>query len=468
MIFRQTLRLVDDDYSSVTKVFDVLVINLLLSGLIHSTGASETIADISAGIFLSALFILIGEMTRLYSQRFTKQLKKSCWCFLLTASISYAVIALVVNISDDFGKLSESHLHHLNFLTFHLWFFFAIVLMLGARLGSLFLGRVFKVKKRVAIIGLTKAGIATKNALLEEFGSRGIDLKFYDERDSLMGLRSSLYGGSLDELVAKAKKEQIDHVYIALPMVARDRIKHCLDQLSDTMVDTFMVPDLDSYHLAVSRVNTVRNVQIFSVFSSPFNGFRAFVKRLEDIFIASFIMLMILPVLIVIAIGVKLSSPGPVLFKQDRYGLGGKKIKVWKFRSMRVMENESHVRQATKHDPRVTKFGAFIRRTSLDELPQFINVLQGSMSIVGPRPHAVAHNEQYRAIISNYMIRHKVKPGITGWAQINGYRGETETIDKMEKRVQYDIQYMQNWSLWFDLKIIFKTVFVGFVSEAAY
>ncbi|SHO57457.1 undecaprenyl-phosphate glucose phosphotransferase [Vibrio quintilis] len=470
MIFRQTLRFVDDDYSLVTKAFDFIIINLLLAGLIHSMGEHETLTDISAGILLSSLFILAGELTRLYSQRFKRQLKKSCWCFFLTAFISYAVIAVMIWISDDFGKMSQSdsHQHHLNFQVYHLWFFSALILMLTARLGGLFLGRAFKARKRVAIVGLTKAGIATKNALLEEFGAQEIDIKFYDERESLSGLRSNFYGGSLTELVAKAKEEQIDHVYIALPMIARDRIKYCLDQLSDTMVDTSMVPDLESYHLAVSRVNTVRNVQIFSVFSTPFNGFKALVKRLEDLFIASLIILMILPVLIVIAVGVKLSSPGPVLFKQDRYGLGGKKIKVWKFRSMRVMENESHVRQATKHDPRVTKFGAFIRRTSLDELPQFINVLQGSMSIVGPRPHAVAHNEQYRVIIENYMIRHKVKPGITGWAQVNGYRGETETVDKMEKRVQYDIQYMQNWSLWFDLKIIFKTVFVGFVSEAAY
>lgn len=197
-------------------------------------------------------------------------------------------------------------------------------------------------------------------------------------------------------------------------------------------------------------------------------GWGRFFKRVEDLVIGSLITLLILPVLVAVAIGVKLSSPGPVLFKQDRYGLGGKKIKVWKFRSMRVMENDAVVTQATKNDPRVTKFGAFIRRTSLDELPQFVNVLQGSMSIVGPRPHAVAHNEEYRVLVDNYMIRHKIKPGITGWAQINGYRGETETVDKMEKRIQYDIQYMQNWSLWLDIKIIFMTVFKGFVSETAY
>jgi putative colanic acid biosynthesis UDP-glucose lipid carrier transferase len=157
-----------------------------------------------------------------------------------------------------------------------------------------------------------------------------------------------------------------------------------------------------------------------------------------------------------------------VIFKQYRYGIDGKKIKVWKFRSMKVMDNGGVVKQATKDDPRVTKFGSFIRRTSLDELPQFINVLQGRMSIVGPRPHAVAHNEEYRQIVDKYMLRHKVKPGITGWAQINGYRGETDTLDKMEKRVEYDLNYIRNWSLWLDIKIIFLTVFKGFVGKNTY
>jgi putative colanic acid biosynthesis UDP-glucose lipid carrier transferase len=180
------------------------------------------------------------------------------------------------------------------------------------------------------------------------------------------------------------------------------------------------------------------------------------------------ILTFILPVLAIVAIGVKISSPGPILFKQDRYGLDGRKIKVWKFRSMRSMDNGLVVKQAVQNDPRVTPFGAFIRRTSLDELPQFINVLQGRMSIVGPRPHAIAHNEEYRSIVDRYMLRHKVKPGITGWAQINGYRGETDTLDKMEKRIEFDLAYIQSWSLWMDIKIVFITIFKGFVSKTAY
>lgn len=172
--------------------------------------------------------------------------------------------------------------------------------------------------------------------------------------------------------------------------------------------------------------------------------------------------------MVIIAAAVKFSSPGPILFRQKRYGIDGRPIEVWKFRSMQVMENDSIVVQATRNDNRVTPIGAFIRRTSLDELPQFFNVLLGDMSIVGPRPHAVAHNEQYRGQISSYMLRHKVKPGITGWAQVNGWRGETDTLDKMQKRVEHDLAYIHNWSLWWDLKIVFLTVFKGFIHKNAY
>ena len=172
--------------------------------------------------------------------------------------------------------------------------------------------------------------------------------------------------------------------------------------------------------------------------------------------------------MMVIATGVKLTSKGPVFFKQTRYGMDGEKIKVWKFRTMTVTEDGDTVTQAQKNDSRITPFGGFLRRTSLDELPQFFNSLGGSMSIVGPRPHAVAHNEQYRAQIQGYMLRHKVKPGITGLAQINGFRGETDTLDKMQGRVHYDLKYIQNWSLLLDIEIIFLTIFKGFVGKNAY
>jgi putative colanic acid biosynthesis UDP-glucose lipid carrier transferase len=198
------------------------------------------------------------------------------------------------------------------------------------------------------------------------------------------------------------------------------------------------------------------------------SGTNGLVKRISDVVLASLIIVLISPILLAIAIGVKLSSPGPVVFRQRRNGLEGDEIIVYKFRSMRAQDNGPVVRQATKDDPRITRFGAFIRRTSLDELPQFFNVLQGRMSIVGPRPHAVAHTEKYRRLIKAYMVRHKVKPGITGWAQVNGHRGETDTIEKMQVRVEHDLEYLRNWSHRLDLQIMARTARLMFFDRNAY
>jgi putative colanic acid biosynthesis UDP-glucose lipid carrier transferase len=199
---------------------------------------------------------------------------------------------------------------------------------------------------------------------------------------------------------------------------------------------------------------------VVAVCESPFYGVSGLVKRLEDLVLGALVLVLVSPLLVITAIGVKLTSPGPVIFKQRRYGLDGKEILVYKFRTMRVMEDGATVAQATRRDPRVTPFGAFLRRTSLDELPQFVNVLQGRMSVVGPRPHAVAHNETYRKVIKGYMVRHKVKPGITGLAQVNGYRGEIDNLEMMEKRVEYDIEYLRHWTLRLDLAIIVRTVLI--------
>jgi len=212
----------------------------------------------------------------------------------------------------------------------------------------------------------------------------------------------------------------------------------------------------------------MNGVPVVGICETPFTGTNDLVKRVSDIVLATVILVLISPLMLAIAAGVKLSSPGPILFKQRRYGVDGRKIVVYKFRTMTVAEDGDVVRQATKNDARITRFGGFLRRTSLDELPQFINVLQGRMSVVGPRPHAVAHNELYRKLIRGYMIRHKVRPGITGLAQVNGYRGETETVEKMKARIEYDLSYLRNWSLLLDLQIILKTVVVVLRKQNAY
>lgn len=246
------------------------------------------------------------------------------------------------------------------------------------------------------------------------------------------------------------------------------KMKNLIKSLTDTTCSVILIPDLFTFNILQSRTEEVNGVPVVPLFDTPLNGINMIFKRIEDIVISSIILLFISPILLIIACLIKLTSPGPIIFKQTRYGMDGKPIKVWKFRSMSVMENDNKVIQATKNDIRITKIGRLLRRTSLDELPQFFNVLFGGMSIVGPRPHAVAHNEQYRNLIEGYMLRHKVKPGITGWAQINGWRGETDTLEKMEKRVEFDLEYIREWSIWLDLKIIFLTIFKGFINKSAY
>jgi putative colanic acid biosynthesis UDP-glucose lipid carrier transferase len=271
--------------------------------------------------------------------------------------------------------------------------------------------------------------------------------------------------GRIDAVAPYVREHHVDLVYISLPMLAQQRILYLLNGLRDSTASVYFLPDIFLFDLINARFGRINGVPVVSIRDTPYFGVRRLVKRLSDILIASFILLLVFPLMALIAVGVKLSSPGPVLFKQRRYGLDGDEIKVFKFRSMTVTEDDDHIVQATTNDPRVTPFGRFLRKTSLDELPQFINVLQGRMSVVGPRPHAVVHNEMYRKVISGYMIRHKIKPGITGWAQVNGLRGETDSLEKMAERVGYDLEYIRNWSLTLDLWIILKTIKVFFVSD---
>ena len=299
----------------------------------------------------------------------------------------------------------------------------------------------------------------------------GITLKgFFDDRsiDRIGSVEEGRFIGNMQDLIDSARQGGIDLIYITLPMASQPRILQVLDALRDTTASVYFVPDIFVADLIQARIDEIHGIPVVAVCETPLYGVNGIVKRASDVILSSLILLLLLPLMLAIAIGVKLSSPGPVLFRQRRYGLDGQEIVVFKFRSMTVCEDGGTIQQAKRGDKRVTPWGGFLRRTSLDELPQFLNVLLGNMSIVGPRPHAVAHNEQYRKIIKGYMVRHKVKPGITGWAQINGLRGETDTVEKMQARVQYDIDYLRNWSLVFDLMILLKTIIVVFREGNAY
>jgi putative colanic acid biosysnthesis UDP-glucose lipid carrier transferase len=327
--------------------------------------------------------------------------------------------------------------------------------------------------RRVAIVGANELGLRLINsmAVMPWLGYKIVG--FYDDRAPNSDVGRRLSGknidvkGGLDQLYQDAHDDKLDMVFVALPMRAEMRMHMVIDRLADTTVSPYVIPDVFSFDLLHSRLTCLQGIPALSIYDSPLvdNGW---VKRMEDlVFGMGILMLLAIPMLIVAA-GVKLTSPGPIFFKQTRYGMGGDRIKVWKFRSMTVCEDGPNVAQATAKDPRVTAYGSFLRRTSLDELPQLFNVISGSMSLVGPRPHAVAHNEFYRGQIKGYMLRHKVKPGITGLAQVNGFRGETETLDKMSGRIAYDLEYIRNWSVILDIKILWKTIFKGFISQQAY
>lgn len=274
--------------------------------------------------------------------------------------------------------------------------------------------------------------------------------------------------GSINDVAEFVRQQRVQCIYLALPMTRQERIVNLLEALKDTTASIYFVPDIFVTDLIQGRVGALGETLVVAVCETPFTGLNGLIKRLTDVLLSSSILLILAPLMACIALAVKLTSRGPVFFRQRRYGLDGQEILIYKFRSMSVTEDGAQIRQATRDDQRITVLGRFLRKTSLDELPQFFNVLQGSMSIVGPRPHAVAHNELYRRLIKGYMVRHKVKPGITGWAQVNGYRGETETIDKMQKRIDYDLDYLRNWSLGLDMKIILKTIKVVFHDQQAY
>ncbi|HEY4373044.1 MAG TPA: undecaprenyl-phosphate glucose phosphotransferase [Burkholderiales bacterium] len=346
------------------------------------------------------------------------------------------------------------------------------LLFAAYRMIPLILPRLLAVEgyRSAVIVGANEIGrkLAREFSQEAQLGVRFVG--FFDDRSAhrLELVSGETLHGGLEGLPEYVKREHVEAIFIALPMSSQPRLQKILDELRDTTASIYFAPDIFIYDLIQARIDHINGIPVVAVCETPFYGVNGMVKRASDVVLASLILILLIPALIAIAIAVKATSPGPVLFRQRRYGLDGREIVVYKFRSMTVTEDGNTVVQAQRNDKRVTPLGAVLRRTSLDELPQFINVLQGRMSIVGPRPHAVAHNESYRKVIKGYMMRHKVKPGITGWAQVNGLRGETESVDKMKARIDYDLDYLRNWSLRFDLMIILRTVFVVLGKQNAY
>lgn len=466
---RGILRTNQASFSMLHKLIDLCIICIGMEGVLTINGNDWSYSAIVATLFFLISFYLIGDFGNLYSswrgERALEEIRKTggVWAISFSAVVIADNFISEINLLDGTGQIQ---------------LFFSVLI------GLCF----YRLILRAGLHTLRRRGFNTRSVAIAGAGPLGQRLAASIARDSWMGL--DLVGffddlrrepvsvgkgevklpisGDLEELVGRARKGDLDLIYIALPMRSAVRIKWLVEQLSDTTVSVCIVPDVFVFDLLHARIQNIDGIPTISIFDSPMVGASALVKRLEDIVLSSLILCLIAIPMLFISAAIKFTSSGPVFFRQKRYGIDGRSIEVWKFRSMRVMEDGEKVTQATRNDSRITPLGAFLRRTSLDELPQFINVFLGDMSIVGPRPHAIAHNEEYRGQISSYMLRHKVKPGITGWAQVNGWRGETDTLEKMQKRVEFDLAYINNWSLWWDLKIVFLTLFKGFVHKNAY
>jgi putative colanic acid biosynthesis UDP-glucose lipid carrier transferase len=450
--------------SFVQRIFDILfiILGLYISvnyftldwGLQQSTVAAIAVSSFSFTSGSNNLYISWRGLS------FYNEVKKTAIHLLISASV---VFVLATFMTTHFS-ISE--------VLILMWFGTTFLLLVSYRILLRLLLSTLRTKgfntRSFVIAGAGELGqkLVDKISSDQSFGL--VFQGFYDDKVVVKDDSAISLSGDLERLVKDCKAGLTDRVYITLPMRAEKRIKWLMKELADSTASVYLVPDIFIFELLHARSDVISGIPTISIYDSPLDGSNAIIKRIEDLILSSVILLLITPVLIVISIAIKTTSNGPILFKQIRYGIDGKPIKVWKFRSMSVMENGTKVTQAKKNDVRLTPIGNFIRSTSLDELPQFINVLQGRMSIVGPRPHAVAHNEEYRVIINGYMLRHKVKPGITGWAQVNGWRGETDTLDKMEKRIVYDLEYIRNWSLSFDIRIIVSTIFKGFVDKNAH
>jgi putative colanic acid biosysnthesis UDP-glucose lipid carrier transferase len=316
-------------------------------------------------------------------------------------------------------------------------------------------------RQRHIIIGANDVGLELERRVAQSVTS-GKFMGYFDFRsiERLPERTREFFVGQCKDVGEFVRRNAINAIYIALPMSNAPRIGEMLQEFRDTTASIYFVPDIFAFDLVQARCVEMNGIPMLAICDTPFHGMNAVRKRAIDIALASLGILLASPLMLLAAIAVKLSSPGPVLFKQRRYGLHGEQILVYKFRSMTVCEDGEVLVQAQRGDLRTTALGRFLRRTSLDELPQLFNVLTGTMSFVGPRPHAVAHNELYRKLISGYMIRHKVRPGMTGWAQVHGLRGETANVEQMRQRVEYDLDYLRHWSLWLDFKILLRTALI--------
>lgn len=409
------------------------------------------------------IFQAFGLYSSWRGQGFIRQVNTIIMAWAVVVFILIAIL-FMLKISSDYSRLWLS-----------IWAALALLLIIVNRmLVYLFLQYQRKKGLNLRNVVLVGAGELGKKVIAQIKSSPWTGYKI----DALFDDNKLLLGSSIDDVRVEGNlfsvadylaSNDIDEVWIALPLRAEMRVKELLFELRHNTVNIKFIPDIFGFSLLNHSMTEIAGLPAVNLSDTPMGGSNRVVKELEDRILGLIILIAILPLICIIALAIRVTSPGPVLFKQRRHGWDGRVINIYKFRTMKVEDDgDGKVLQATRDDPRLTKIGGFLRKTSLDELPQLYNVLQGRMSLVGPRPHAVEHNELYKDKVDQYMLRHMVKPGMTGWAQVNGFRGETDTLYKMQKRIEYDLFYIENWSLWFDLKIILLTIIKGFINKNAY
>lgn len=452
------LRPYEDVFSAFQRAIDIILI-VSVHAVASHLYAQPWRRDMGTATLVAIVaFVLMAELLGVYRHRPAEHYSVEARAVLGSWMTAMGAVAVYVFAAKTSTQLSRV-------ISFS-WFLGAAGALFAWRVGGRLVLRTMwargKRLRRVAIVGATPHA----EHLCEQIRDRpwlGMQiLGVYDdrgpERRHSFDETPCAHIGGTKELVEACRAGQIDVVYIAVPLRAEERIGKLLRELANTTATVHLVADFLSYDLLSARWSAIGDAPLISIHETPFRGLALWLKRVEDLAAGFVILLIIALPLLIIAAAIKLTSPGPVFFRQRRYGLNGREIRILKFRTMNVCEDGASIAQTQRDDPRVTALGRFLRRTSLDELPQFLQVMTGDMSIVGPRPHAVAHNEQYRSLIPGYMLRHKVKPGITGWAQVNGWRGETPTLRWMKKRVEHDLEYINGWSLIWDLKIILLTV----------
>lgn len=420
------------------------------------------------GLIAVLVFLIVARLTGLHQRSIPPSADTEVAMVMSTWALTVIGLSLLALATRGGQYYARSELFS--------WFVVAPAMIGLGRMGArmlqqgLFRGR--GARRRVAVAGFNQLGRRVVSQLTDDTNLGWQFVGYYDDRvdsrDTDAQSTDVPLAGGLDSLVQQARQGRIDTLLVTLPMRAEERIRRLLAELADSTASVYVVPDIFVFELLHARWIRIGPLSAVSIYESPLDGLDGVAKRLTDLVIGAMALVAVTIPMLLIAVAVKLSSPGPVFFRQRRYGLDGREMYVWKFRTMTSCDDGPQVRQATRGDARITPIGAVLRKTSLDELPQLFNVLAGNMSLVGPRPHATAHNEEYRRLIHGYMLRHKVKPGITGLAQVSGCRGETDTLDKMQQRIELDHQYIRSWSLWLDIKILLRTLWVAWRQPEAY